>query len=349
MTSIKQNPSFAVSVFREPGQHLPDLRNLGVCLRILLAANLMALIAALLLTSEPRQIPQKMLELSVILQPVLLLSLLIFYLFYPFLRKLPYYAGAATTVAITLAATWAVQQSGIYLFGADATAPLLRLWLIAAIMSLLVLAYFNLRERALSPAINEARMQALQARIRPHFLFNCINAVLSIVRSDPRRAETALEDMADLFRVLMADNRELVPLAQELALCRQYLALEKLRLEERLQIDWQIEQVPPDALMPPLVLQPLLENAVYHGVEPMPEGGTVNIHIEVKNKEIHIRLSNPYLPQKNQHHNGNKMALNNIRERLMLHFDAEASLGSHCGNGLYQVEIVIPYHRGATR
>lgn len=347
MTSIKQNPSFAVSVFRQSGQRLPDLRNLGVCLRILLAVNLMALIAALLTAAEPGQIPQKMLEISVILQPALLLSLLFFYLLYPWLRKLHYYAGAAMVIAITLSATWMVQQTCIHLFGAGAVSPLLRLWLIAAIISLLALAYFNLRERALSPAINEARMQALQARIRPHFLFNCINAVLSIVRSDPRRAETALEDMADLFRVLMADNRELVPLAQELALCRQYLALEKLRLEERLQIDWQIEQVPPDALMPPLILQPLLENAVYHGIEPMPQGGTINIHIEVKNKEVHLRLSNPYLPQKHQQHHGNRMALNNIRERLMLYFDAEASLHSDCRDGRYQVEIVIPYHRGA--
>jgi two-component system sensor histidine kinase AlgZ len=349
MTSIKQNPSFAVSVFREPGQHLPNLHNLGVCLRILLMVNLMALIAALLTAPGPGQIPQKMLEFSVILQPVLLLSLLLFYLLYPWLRKLHYYAGVAMVIAITLSATWLVQQTCIYLLGAESVSPLLRLWLIASIICLLALAYFRLRERALSPAINEARMQALQARIRPHFLFNCINAVLSIVRSDPRRAETALEDMADLFRVLMADNRELVPLAQELALCRQYLALEKLRLEERLQINWQIEQVPPDALMPPLILQPLLENAVYHGIEPMPEGGTVNIHIEVKNKAVYIHLSNPYLPQKHQLHHGNRMALNNIRERLMLYFDAEARLSSDCRNGRYQVEMVIPYHPGATR
>src|SRR5690606_22046885 len=176
--------------------------------------------------------------------------------------------------------------------------------------------------------------------------FNSINAVLSIVRSDPKRAETALEDMADLFRVLMADNRELVPLAQEIGLCRQYLALEKLRLEERLSIEWQIDNIPPDALIPPLILQPLLENAVYHGVEPMPEGGIVTIHIQATRKEVHIRLSNPYLAQQ-QNHAGNKMALKNIRERLSLHFDAEASLKSQSGAGRYQVEIVIPYRRKA--
>jgi two-component system sensor histidine kinase AlgZ len=207
-----------------------------------------------------------------------------------------------------------------------------------------MLGYFHLRHRALTPAIAEARLQALQARIRPHFLFNSINAVLSIVRSDPKSAETALEDMADLFRVLMADNRDLVPLAQELALSRQYLALEKLRLDERLTIIWQIDNIPPDALIPPLVLQPLLENAVYHGVEPMPEGGAITIKIYAGHKEVHLILSNPYTAQ-GSHHAGNKMALGNIRERLALHFDAEASLTSKTSADSYEVHIVIPYHR----
>ena len=134
-------------------------------------------------------------------------------------------------------------------------------------------AYFHLRARALSPAIVEARLQALQARIRPHFLFNSINAVLSLVRSEPARAEIALQDMADLFRVLMRDNRDLAPLADELELCRQYLELEQLRLGERLTVDWNLKSMPADALVPPLVLQPLLENAVYHGIEPSSDAG----------------------------------------------------------------------------
>ena len=138
----------------------------------------------------------------------------------------------------------------------------------ALLLCAALLGYFQLRAKALSPAIAEARLQALQARIRPHFLFNSINAVLSLIRSEPKRAETALEDMADLFRVLMRDNRELAPLADEVELCRQYLALEQLRLGDRLQVEWHVKNMPGDALVPPLVLQPLLENAVYHGIEP---------------------------------------------------------------------------------
>jgi two-component system, LytTR family, sensor histidine kinase AlgZ len=344
MISIKQNPSFAASDFREPGSRLPDLRNLGVCLRILIAVNLMALIAAILHASSFNQGIQKLAELSVMLQPILFASLIIFYFTYPWLKKRSYRLGVAFVIGVELFLTWLAHQLGASLFGANAMPPLMRLWLLTLIVTLIMLSYFNLRQRALSPAINEARVQALQARIRPHFLFNSINAVLSILRSDPKRAETALEDMADLFRVLMADNRDLVPLAQEIGLCRQYLALEKLRLEDRLLIDWQIDNIPPDALIPPLILQPLLENAVYHGVEPMPEGGTLTINIQSTDKEVHISLSNPYLT-KNNHHAGNKMALKNIRERLSLHFDVEASLKSHTADGLYCVEIIVPYRR----
>lgn len=344
MISIKQNPSFAASEFREPGSRLPDLRNLGVCLRILIAVNLMALIAAILHASTLNQVIQKLTELSVMVQPILFVSLIIFYVAYPWLKKRSYSLGITFVIGVELFLTCSAYQLGASLFGSDAMPPLMRLWLLTLIVTLIMLAYFNLRQRALSPAINEARVQALQARIRPHFLFNSINAVLSIVRSDPKRAEAALEDMADLFRVLMADNRDLVPLAQEIGLCRQYLALEKLRLEDRLLIDWQIDNIPPDALIPPLILQPLLENAVYHGVEPMPEGGTLTINIQSTDKEVHISLSNPYLPQ-NDHHAGNKMALKNIRERLSLHFDVEASLKSHTAKGLYRVEITVPYRR----
>ena len=203
--------------------------------------------------------------------------------------------------------------------------------------------YFHLRARALSPAIVEARLQALQARIRPHFLFNSINAVLSLVRKDPQRAEVALQDMADLFRVLMRDNRDLTPLADEVELCRQYLELEQLRLGERLHVDWNVKSMPGDALVPPLVLQPLLENAVYHGIEPSSEPGTVSINVFLTRGEVHAILKNPYRDDGGRHHSGNKMALANVRERLALHFDAEASLESRVTKDGYEVHITMPY------
>ena len=217
-----------------------------------------------------------------------------------------------------------------------------RYWVLCLAVTGVLLAYFNLRSRALSPAFAEARLQALQSRIRPHFLFNCINAVLSLIRVDPKRAEHALEDMADLFRVLMADNRKLSPLRREIELCRQYLQLEQLRLGERLKVEWHIDNLPSDALIPPLVLQPLLENAVYHGIEPIVDTGIININIYKSRDEVHMVLRNPYQPEF-KHHGGNKMALNNIRERLALHFDAESRLESKVSDGVYQVHIIIPF------
>jgi two-component system sensor histidine kinase AlgZ len=209
-----------------------------------------------------------------------------------------------------------------------------------------LLAWLDLRWRAHSPAVTEARLMALTARIRPHFLFNSLNAVLGVIRHDPRRAEAALEELSDLFRVLMRDNRELVPLSDEIALARQYLELEKLRLGERLRVRWDIESCPPDALVPPLMLQPLLENSVYHGIERLQEPGEIAIRISRSGDRVAVELSNPVAAD-STHHAGNRMAIANIRERLMLFFDLEADLDIKDDGNFYVVRIAFPYRRSA--
>jgi two-component system sensor histidine kinase AlgZ len=141
----------------------------------------------------------------------------------------------------------------------------------------------------------------------------------------------------------MRDNRELAPLADEVELCRQYLELEQLRLGDRLVIDWNVKSMPGDALVPPLVLQPLLENAVYHGIEPLTEQGVLSINIFLSRDEVHAILKNPYVANASRQKSGNKMALENIRERLALHFDAEASLESRINRDTYEVHIRMPY------
>jgi len=224
----------------------------------------------------------------------------------------------------------------------DGTEGLARTLALAAVAALLLLAYLRLLTRAYSPALAEARLQALQSRIRPHFLFNSLNAVLSLIRRDPKRAERALEDLADLFRVLMQDNRSFVPLADELALLERYAALEALRLGERLSVTWELEAAPMDALMPPMVLQPLLENAVYHGVEPGAGQGRVLVRIERRGGRVHVLVDNPYI-EEHAHRQGNRMALENIRERLQLFFDAEASIAMRIADGRYIVEMEMPY------
>ena len=321
---------------------IPNLHNLGIHLRILLIVNLLAVMAAILLSKQLSEFLPLLAQLSALVQPIILMSMLGLYLIYALLSKLKYWQGLMVILIFEVSITILVFTFVGTYFSNDLPTEITRPCLLTAIVTGIVLYYFYLQERAYSPAIAEARLQALQARIRPHFLFNSINAVLSLIRSQPKRAETALEDMADLFRVLMSENRDLVPLAQEIALCHQYLDLEKLRLEDRLKITWQINDMPSDAMIPPLILQPLLENAVYHGIEPMSEGGEIIVSIYTKLKELHISISNPYTPQ-NDHHSGNKMALKNIKERLKLHFDLEASLKAGAKNNRYEVHIRIPF------
>ena len=325
------------------GSALPDFRNLGILLRILLIVNAVALVAAVVKVSSLLMLGEQIMELAAMVEPLLIFVLILLYLFNGLLARMPYAGGALAVMALTLVLTTLLHGAAQRYLPFNMTS-IERYWLLVGLVTAMLLCYFDLRVRALSPAIAEARLQALQARIRPHFLFNSINAVLSLIRQDPKRAESALEDMAELFRVLMADNRELTPLAREVELCRQYLGIEQLRLGERIQVEWHIDKMPGDAMIPPLVLQPLLENAVYHGIEPRTEPGVVSINIYASRDEVHAVLRNPY-SSANDHHAGNKMALGNIRERLQLHFDAEASLTSRASGNEYQVHIVMPYRR----
>jgi two-component system sensor histidine kinase AlgZ len=325
---------------------LPDFRNLGVTLRIVFIVVFLCAFAALVRAGSWTTLFDAFLEVLAPVQPVLVLSLLALWALDGGLRRLEYPAGILAVFVMELLIVALVYRAGMRFFPGDPYGPLERYWLITALATTLILYYFHLRSRALSPALSEARLQALQARIRPHFLFNSINAVLSLIRQEPKRAETALEDLADLFRVLMADNRKLSTLEREVELTRQYLSLEQLRLGDRLRVDWHVDNMPGEALIPPLVLQPLVENAVYHGVEPSAEPGVIDINAYKSRDEVHLVLRNPYRRQGN-HHSGNKMALANIRERLSLHFDAEAGLRTTVTDNAYQVHIVMPYRTEA--
>jgi two-component system sensor histidine kinase AlgZ len=330
---IRQNPN-------QPA--LPDFRNLGTVLRVLVAVNLGAAIVAFAHAPQPSAAFAEWVEATGVVEPYLLLVLALLWAAAPLLLRLPFGVGACL-IAVGIALSGQLIFAALARLSPLPDGTLLRWILLGLLAEAGLLFYFHLRARALSPAITEARLQALQARIRPHFLFNSINAVLSLVRSNPRRAEAALEDMAELFRVLMRDNRELTPLEDEVELCRQYLELEKLRLGDRLTVDWNVKSMPADALVPPLMLQPLLENAVYHGIEPSSMPGTVSINLFLSRGEVHAILKNPYRATGGNHHSGNKMALANVRERLALHFDAEASLESRVTKDAYEVHIRIPY------
>jgi len=330
---------------------LPDFRNAGTVLRIILLVNGVALLGAASQAVSLADLENSLVQGSVLLQPALLTSVLLLYALNATLTKTQYRQGVLAVVVLVAAVTVMIDILGGDLFSASGDPGAfryLRHALLGIAFSSILLAYFHLRAQALSPAKQEARLQALQARIRPHFLFNTINAVLSIVRADPKRAETALEDMADLFRMAMSDQHELVALSKEVELARQYLAIEKLRLGERLKVHWETQNMPTDALIPPLILQPLLENGVYHGIEPLSEGGTIDVKVYRVDDELHLEVSNPAQRQITPRVAGHKMALSNIRERLALLFDVEAQYQVEQDATHYQVHIHIPYVREQT-
>jgi two-component system sensor histidine kinase AlgZ len=306
--------------------------------------NLAAFVAAGLKANTFAQLMREVLDIALVLEPALIGSLAVLSAASPWLARLPYAIGLGTVTAVVLVVT-----AGAWLLGSSVDAApqgVVRAGAFALLTIGVLAGYFHLRDRAFSPALAEARLQALQARIRPHFLFNTLNAVLSLIRKDARRAESAIEDLAELYRMVLADAKNLTTLARELDLTRQYLNLEQLRLGDRLVVDWQTADAPRDALVPPLLLQPLVENAVYHGIEPGVEPGTIVIAIRRDRDRVHVKLTNPYHPEY-QHRQGNRIALANIRERLALHFDVEGVLESGVSGTNYEIRMTMPYRRAA--
>ncbi|HUO18778.1 MAG TPA: sensor histidine kinase [Steroidobacteraceae bacterium] len=186
-----------------------------------------------------------------------------------------------------------------------------------------------------------ARVHALQARIRPHFLFNSMNTIAALTRTDPPRAESAVQDLADLFRATLSEKHHTITLAEELEVARTYQRMEQLRLGARLEVLWKTESLPGGALVPGLMIQPLLENAIYHGIEPRPEGGRVTITGEISAGLITIVVRNP-LGAGPQQREGNRLALANIRERLELMYGERALMKSGTFDGEYIVTLRFP-------
>ena len=187
-----------------------------------------------------------------------------------------------------------------------------------------------------------ARIHALQARIRPHFLFNSMNTIAALTRSNPQAAESAVEDLADLFRASLADSTRLIRLSEELEITRVYERMEQQRLGKRLNVVWSVDELPLRAKIPSLTLQPLLENAIYHGVEPLPEPASVEIEGRHKGDMIYISVRNPLPVTKFKSEPGNQIALQNIAERLKLALGPRAQLSRAVDQTHYQVSIAIP-------
>jgi two-component system sensor histidine kinase AlgZ len=222
-------------------------------------------------------------------------------------------------------------------------------WRIAAVVlagvafAALLWAWLDLRARIWHPANASARLAELQSRIRPHFLFNALNTALALVRVDPERAENVLEDLAQLFRVALADAGASVTLEEEIELARRYLAIEQVRFGARLAVQWEIDPRVHAARVPPLVLQPLVENAVRHGIEPAARGGRVVLRAQLLRGQAVVVVSNTLGgPDDGPGNPGHGMALHNVRERLRLLHDVAAQCDVWREGEMFHARIVVP-------
>ncbi|MFT7723604.1 MAG: histidine kinase [Roseateles sp.] len=203
-----------------------------------------------------------------------------------------------------------------------------------------LLAWLRLREHTRRPADALAQLVELQSRIRPHFLFNTLNSAIALVQVDPARAEGVLEDLAELFRVALADSSASVPLSDEVELARRYLAIEQIRFGERLRVAWRLDPAAGAARVPPLLLQPLVENAVRHGVEPNDDGGELEVTTLRRGAEVEIRIANSVgAPARVA---GHGLALRNVRQRLKLMHDVAAHFEVEAGEHRFVLRILLP-------
>ncbi len=260
-------------------------------------------------------------------------------------------AAFATVQAVALSVA-ALAQGGLARLGyglpsgQDAAGFYARILAISALVTLAWLRYQYVQSRWHWQIRAEtlARLDALQARMQPHFLFNSLNTVASLISKDPATAEEVLLDFAEVFRAILKKGSKLVPLDEEIALTRQYLSIERHRLGSRLEIAWNLEQAPGDALIPPLSLQPLVENAIRHGIEPALGGGRLEIHGRLARDRLVLSIRNT-LPEEDAclSRPGNREAVANLRARLEGCFPERARLYTSLADGHYQVRLVIPY------
>ena len=322
--------------------------NATVFLTVLLA-ELFALVLALSETDRLGNFWNRLALISLFVQWVVLGVAAVLCLSNRWLARLN---PTTTTVAVlgltqTVTFGFSLLGGGLLNLAPELAVPLLsfvaRNLAIAGIITLIALRYFYIRYQWQQQieAESRARLRALQARIHPHFLFNTLNTIASLIPGQPDQAEQAVLDLADLLRSALTD-RLTVTLAEELELTRRYLAIERLRMGERLVVDWQLaEDLPLDRPLPPLVLQPLVENAIRHGLQRLPEGGTLTLRIDRQSDALYFILTNPCLkgddPQP-----GQRIAQDNIRQRLALAYPMASPLEIVETADRYQVTFTIP-------
>lgn len=338
---LDDSPAVTAARQRERVAELYDLCRPTLVLRVVLFVQLGAAVGGLVASSGPMA---WLTNLAVLAFPALagtLLWLATVCALRPLWPRVGSWQRAAVAVAlggVMGVAGWALLLPlGMAVPGAW---PTMTAALSGAAGAALVWAWLDLRAKAARPADASARLAELQSRIRPHFLFNALNTAVALVQIDPERAERVLEDLSQLFRVALAEVGASVTLGEEIDLAQRYLAIEQIRFGERLAVRWEVDPAAAGARVPPLVLQPLVENAVRHGIEASMRGGHVTVKAVARHGTARVLVSNslPDLPTTP----GAGIALANVRERLSLLHDIGASLETWRGDGQFHARITVP-------
>ena len=333
---------------------VPELCEPEALLALILLAELLVLVLVLAEPMLPGFNWVRLALSSLFVQWIVLLSAAVLCRLRPLLARLRAALAGAVCCAIVVALTLTCTAFADH-FSLGGPLPrsgevnlYLRHGLIGLIMSALLLRYFYLQSqwRRQEQAELRARIESLQARIRPHFLFNSLNSIASLVAIDPYKAEQAVLDLSDLFRASLAKPGTLVSWKDELELAKRYLSIEQYRLGERLHLEWQVEGVPDDLPIPQLTLQPLLENALVYGIHPRIEGGLVCIEAEYEAGVFTLRVSNPYEEiAEAKPSRGTRQALVNIEARITALFGPRASLSVERRDGRHFTCLRYPCAR----
>lgn len=333
---------------------LPDFCNVSMVFSVVIIGELLAFILVLSPMKDTQDRWGDLSIISLFIQWVALTSAAALCIARPYLQRLNEKLAATLSYVISLIITLVLTEASYWIMLTFnfrvSISPDFHLHLIAqnmaisAIVSAIVLRYFYVQHQWKRHIVAEsrARFEALQARIRPHFLFNSMNTIASLTRSNPEKAEEAVEDLSDLFRQSLSDSRREITLEEELELTKRYLSIEKLRMGDRLQCNWHIDSLPQDALIPALSIQPLVENAIYHGIESLAQGGVITIDGQFDKDMVTITLTNP-LPDTSSARQGNQIAQENILNRLEAIHGHKAKMEVNSGNGMYKINIRFPY------
>ena len=287
---------------------------------------------------------------SLMTQWILLLTLGALYLARTRLARFSPHRVAWIALAFLLLSTWVTGGAAVVVLpdawaSGDADWPsfMVRLSAMALILGLLGLAAFqnHWRARRLAVQAKQSELDALQARIRPHFLFNTLNTGAALVHARPGQAEQLLLDLADLFRAALSGPRE-IALKDELALARRYLEIESLRFGARLRLSWELPDELPDVLVPTLSIQPLVENAIRHGIEPSEHGGSVSVGVHVSPSTVSVVIRNDLPRDGRKSANGHQVGLISSRERILALSQGRGRLDTQVGDGRYVATITLP-------